>query len=227
LTICASPPRIDETTFVGVLRLNVSPALAGGDLAGRELYRICLATGVDPAVALAFFGHESKYGKLGLTAVHDLKNWGNVRSPEDRDLGTRVAIPGRGYFAKYPTWQNGLLDWCYRLRGPKYEGAGLLTVEQVVPKYAPASDNNNPEAYIRAVKTSVRSYMQHQVVVTVEITADVLNIRQGPATTYPVAGQLRKGERVQVDGTKEEGQGVWLHLRDGRGFIKRDYTQYR
>jgi hypothetical protein len=60
----------------------------------------------------------------------------------------------------------------------------------------------------------------------VEVTAgDGLNIRQGAHTKYPIAGSLRKGERVLVDATKDEGQGTWLHLADHRGFISAAYTR--
>lgn len=54
-----SAPRIDEDRFVGVLQNVISPARGEA----RQLYRICISQGIDPAVALAFFGHESTYGK--------------------------------------------------------------------------------------------------------------------------------------------------------------------
>ncbi len=41
------------------------------------LYRIPLDRSLDPAVALAFFAHESTYGTAGV-AVHS-RNWGNLR----------------------------------------------------------------------------------------------------------------------------------------------------
>lgn len=51
------------------------------------------------------------------------------------------------------------------------------------------------------------------------VTASVLNVRQGPATTYPIAGQLHQGEVVVCDGAKNEGLGDWHHLHNGLGFV--------
>lgn len=228
LTVVAEP-RISEAKFELVLNQHQSPAAAEA----RQLYRICVAEGIDPAVALAFFYHESSLGKAGICKEFDLKNWGNVRTPEDPKLGQSIQIPGRGPFCKYATWSMGLLDWCKRMKGPKYAGAGLHTVETIIPKYAPSSDGNAPNSYIKAVRSLVEDWQTeekgqpapaqpHSWYVTV--TAEALNIRQGPHTKYPIVGQLRKGEKVLVDSTKDEGQGTWLHLADHRGFISEKYT---
>lgn len=55
-----------------------------------------------------------------------------------------------------------------------------------------------------------------------KVVSGGLDIHQGPATTYPVAGHLKKGEVVMVDVIKVETQGPWYHLADGRGFISCD-----
>jgi N-acetylmuramoyl-L-alanine amidase len=55
----------------------------------------------------------------------------------------------------------------------------------------------------------------------VEITADALNVRQGRATTYPIAGKLTKGQRVLVDDDTDG----WLHLANELGFISKSYTR--
>ena len=205
-------PRISKAAFARVLVQAASPAAT----IAAELYDLCVGEGVDPAVALAFFGHESSYGTAGITKVYDTKNWGNVRTPEDARLGQPISIPGRGSFVKYPTWQNGLLDWCHRLKGPKYAGSGLLTVESILPKYAPGSDGNSPARYAQAVRAAVEDWSSTY---KVRVTASVLNVRQGPATSYAVAGQCKLGEVVECDGTKNEGQGDWHHLHSGLGFI--------
>lgn len=229
LTVVAEP-RISEAKFALVLCQHQSPAANDA----HHLYQICVSEGIDPAVALAFFYHESQFGTVGICKEHDTKNWGNVRTPEDPNLGQVVAIPGRGNFAKYPSWTNGLLDWCKRMKGPKYAGSGLHTVEAIIPKYAPSSDGNAPTKYIQAVRSLVERWQSEEGAVVippqqpsgwyVTVTADALNIRQGAHTKYPVVGQLRKGERILVDGTKDEGQGTWLHLADHRGFISEKYT---
>ncbi len=223
-----SVPRISQAKFADVLKVVGSPAYPHA----VGLYAICAGQGVDPAVALAFFGHESTFGTAGLTRQFDLRNWGNVRTPEDVALGKVLAIPGRGNFAQYQTWQAGLLDWCKRIKGPKYAGAGLTTVETIVPKYAPSSDGNAPVNYVRAVRGLVTAWETSEVkdTKTVTIMVDALRIREGAAvkkpdgTPYAIVGLLHKDEKVQVDGTKDEGRGLWWHLADGRGFISTEYA---
>lgn len=145
-----SPPRISPAQFAEVLRLARSPALA--ENTNDALWHIPVSYGMCPAVALAFFQHESTFGTAGLARVTN--NWGNVRrSPSGR--GVVRTIPGRGPFAHYEFWADSLRDWCEILKGPVYIGNGLTTVSKAVPVYAPSSDGNKPAAYIRAVRTAV------------------------------------------------------------------------
>ncbi len=218
LTI-VSAPRISLETFTDVLNAGKSPAAP----VSGELYAICVQMGVDPAVALAFFAHESRLGTAGVTRSYSTKNWGNVRTPEDPELGVTVIIPNRGNFVRYPTWQNGLLDWCKRLRGPKYAGCGLTTVELVIPKYAPSSDGNDPQRYIDVVRGLVAKWAAAPgTTYWVRILVDALRIREGAATTYPIVATLGRGTLVECDGTKDEGQGPWHHKHDGQGFFSAD-----
>jgi hypothetical protein len=40
-------------------------------------------------------------------------------------------------------WQEGYSAFYKLIAGPLYVGSGLATPEQIIPKYAPAGDNNN------------------------------------------------------------------------------------
>ena len=123
-------PEMTEDVFVATLRL--SPA--GNE--AQEMYRILVRQGLSPAVFLGFFWVESKYGTVGVAADYNTKNPGNVRTPEDSALGTQTPeVPGKGRYAWYPVWVNGTLDWCLRIKGPKYAGSGLSTVRQVSVSY--------------------------------------------------------------------------------------------
>ena len=54
----------------------------------------------------------------------------------------------------------------------------------------------------------------------VKVTADALNIRKGPGTSYAIAGCIRdKGTYTIV---KENGR--WGYLKSGAGWICLDYT---
>lgn len=147
LTI-VSPPRITDDVFVDVLQRAQSPAAEGA----ATLYAVCVSYGVDPAVALAFFAHESSYGRQGKAV--QTRNWGNLRAGPRAYQIAPVGGSG-GPFAWYRSWRESLEDFCVLLRGPAYEGAGRTTVATVVPRYAPSSDGNRPAAYIKAVETLV------------------------------------------------------------------------
>jgi hypothetical protein len=149
----AAAPRISVTQFRRVLERAGSPAALLADM----LYAIPVAAGLDPAVALAMFGHESSYGTAGICHEYDTKNWGNVRSPVDLRRG--VVIPTRnGNFAKYATWGAGLLDWCERIQQRYIIAQGLDTIAKAIPIYAPSSDSNKPAAYIAAIVRAVAQW---------------------------------------------------------------------
>ena len=111
-----------------------------------ELYDVAIAWGVNPAVALAFFVHESGAGTQGY--ARQTKNWGNLRSGP-------AELKNDGAFAVYSSWLVALDDFCRLLVGPLYVKGGLTTVSQVTPRYAPSADANDPAAYAAAVNAQV------------------------------------------------------------------------
>ena len=152
-----SSPRISRAIFRQALVNRSSPA---GEIymsecehpqeMADELYNICVAWEVDPAIALAFFVHESTAGTRGY--ARKTKNWGNVRLP------IHGALRDDGSFAYYSSWAVSLNAFCKLLRSRIYEGAGLKTVGQIIPRYAPAADNNVPALYIAAVNNMVATW---------------------------------------------------------------------
>jgi hypothetical protein len=162
-------PRINRDTFVALLQRGNSPA-AG---VGAELYDIVVGYGIDPAVALAFFRHESSYCTAGRCARNDLKNWGMQRRPirAERSAGL---VDG---FVRYNTWQDSVRDWCELILG-RYVGRGLDTVEKAVPVYAPQSDGNVPESYINVIRRTVASWSGQRLtpLVTMPTYSEALDI---------------------------------------------------
>lgn len=153
----AAEPRITRDVFAAVLAARQSPAAPEA----ARLYEIPISYGLDPGVALAFYDHESKCGTLGAAVV--TRSWGNNRRGRGRE--THVGpVPGKpGNFAHYATIADALHDWCVHIRkgyigGDVNKGVPLPTVEQAIPVYAPSSDNNKPEAYIAAVRESLRRW---------------------------------------------------------------------
>jgi hypothetical protein len=137
-----NPPRISRQYLAEILQSAASPAAP----VAPDCYDIVCSYGLDPAIALAFFQHESSFGKAGVAARS--LNWGNLRK------GNRAREIKEG-FAFYDDWRDSLHDWCTLLRNTYIDAWGLDTVDKVIPRYAPAADGNVPVQYIAAVENQV------------------------------------------------------------------------
>ncbi|HUY99087.1 MAG TPA: hypothetical protein VMU89_01960 [Thermomicrobiaceae bacterium] len=148
-------PRISRDTFIRILDDAGSPAVAE---AGAG-YDAVAAEGVDPCFALAVFHHESGYGKAGVTPTYGTRSPGNTRTKSTPD-GELVTVPGKGQYVRHTSWIEGWRDLAHRLVSPSYPYAarGAITIEQIIPIWAPASDNNSPETYIAAVVTDMAAW---------------------------------------------------------------------
>lgn len=137
-------PTISVQLIDKVLATYHSPAKEKG----QALYDYGVQYNIDPAYALAFFMHESSFGTAGVAKVtHSL---GNIRSTP--------GYPDYQGYRLYPTWEAGFEDW-YKLISQQYVNAwGLYTVDQIIPVYAPASDNNDEAAYIQSIKGAVDAW---------------------------------------------------------------------
>jgi Mannosyl-glycoprotein endo-beta-N-acetylglucosaminidase len=144
-------PSVSAAFINRVLRTYHSPTAGKGS----ALYKDGVAYGIDPVFALAFFMHESTFGTAGVARV-------------TRSLGNIRCTPGypscyKGYRA-YDTWQEGFIDWYRLIRNLYVAQWDLTTVDQIIPVYAPASENN-VHAYIVAVKHAVDTWRNGQVIV--------------------------------------------------------------
>jgi hypothetical protein len=156
LTIKAAP-RISKQLFVRVIQGGSGGRSSPAAPYASELYDIIVGYGIDPAVALAFFAHESQFCTVGVCADYDTKNWGAQRRAVKPSRGVGF-VPGRtGTFVKFGNWQDGVRDWCELILG-RYVGRGLETVEEIVPVYAPSNDGNVPWSYISAVRRMVAAW---------------------------------------------------------------------
>ena len=147
------PPTISVPQIERVLADYHSPAAGHG----QEIYDLGVKYGINPAIALAFFVHESGAGsnpawagrKPDGTTTHNIGN-----------IVCTGGLPCYGRFRDYATWGEGIEDW-YKLIKELYVGEwGRTTVEQIIPKYAPASDNNNEAGYVNSVKHLVESWQE-------------------------------------------------------------------
>jgi hypothetical protein len=146
-----APPRISLGQFTRALERAQSPALKEA----TELYQTCITFGVDPAVALAFFKHESSCGTAGV--ARETRNWGNIRRSQGRAL--RVA----NGWAYYASWKDSLADWCQLITSQYVQRWKLTSLRLALPRYAPTSDGNAPNKYIDAVLADVSAWIAADV----------------------------------------------------------------
>jgi len=142
--VVSGEPTISADFINRVLDHYHSPAAGKG----QALHDYGVKYHIDPVYALAFFRHESTFGTKGVATV--TRSLGNIRarSGQEQYHGYRV----------YHTWEEGFEDW-YRLIANQYIAKwGLYTVSQIIPVYAPASDNNNEAAYIQAIEEAVDTW---------------------------------------------------------------------
>lgn len=136
-------PTISATFIDQVLAAAHSPAQG----TGQVMYDLGLRYGIDPAYALAFFHIESSYGTTGIARfTHSL---GNIRCS--------AGYACRSDFRSYPSWEAGYEDWYHLVRTLYIGQWHLTTVEQIVPVYAPASEND-VRAYIASVEQDVATW---------------------------------------------------------------------
>jgi len=115
--------------------------------------------GIDPAFAIAFFIHESSAGTN--------PNWAGMKpgGATTHNVGNIICAGYStcyGRFRDYPSWETGIEDW-YRLISVEYiQGRGTVTVEQIIPIYAPSFENN-VDGYIGAVTRLVDTWRTNGV----------------------------------------------------------------
>ncbi len=138
-------PTVSAALINRVLATYHSPA-AG---LGQQLYDLGMKYGIDPVYALAFFMHESLFGTTG--EARRTLSLGNERCLPDRRCLDRQL----GGYAQMNSWEDGFEQW-YLLIRTLYVGQWhLVTVDQIIPVYAPQADHNDVAGYIQAVKRAV------------------------------------------------------------------------
>lgn len=142
-------PTITVNFINQVLAAYHSPAAGKG----QTLYDLGVKYGIDPVFALAFFMHESTFGTAG-----------EARS--SLSLGNLRCIPNfkcQDGYAWFNTWEGGFEAWYKLIRNLYVAIWGLTTVDQIIPRYAPTSDNNNEAAYIAALKRAIDTWHADQI----------------------------------------------------------------
>jgi len=142
-------PTITAAFINEVLASYHSPAAGKG----QALYDLGVKYGIDPAFALAFFLHESSMGTTGVART--TLSLGNLRCIPNRPC---VATGANGYFAQMYSWEDGFEQFYKLIRNLYVAKWGLVTVDQIIPVYAPSSDHNDVKAYVGALKHAINAW---------------------------------------------------------------------
>lgn len=142
-------PSVSVAAIRSTLQAAGSPAL-GASYADRKdaaeyMWDAGRVLGVDPAVVMAIFHHESVLGTQGMARFTN--SVGNIRP-----LAGQPSFNG---YRLYASWQEGIDD-CYRLLR-SYARNGAATIPQAIPVWAPPTDSNDDSAYIASVLSTMSS----------------------------------------------------------------------
>jgi len=156
-------PTVSADFINTVLCAASSPACG----TGKQLYDAATAKGIDPAIALAFFFHESTFGKYGMARItHSLGNLRCIDGAACINSDGGACQAGESCYAAFGDWPTGegYAAWAGLIAGPYYAGEGRTTVDAIIPKYAPSGDGNDERAYINSVKAAVQLWRSGRAV---------------------------------------------------------------
>jgi hypothetical protein len=142
-------PTVSAAFIKQVLAYYHSPA----QRLSTAIYSLGVKYGINPVYALAFFMHESRFGTLGIARV--TLSPGNIRCAP--------GYPCLDGYRVYASWTQGFAGWYSLIRSLYVNQWHKITVEQIIPTYAPSSDHNNVAAYIAAVESAVRTWQSGKV----------------------------------------------------------------
>jgi len=136
---------------------------------GQELYDLGVKYGIDPAYALAFFMNESTFGTEGMART--TLSLGNERCIEDRPCVNTQGGPcraGQSCYAQFNSWADGFEHWYQLIKDGYVDGqvssrCPCTTIDQIIPVYAPSSDNNNEQHYITVIEQAVDAWRSGKV----------------------------------------------------------------
>jgi hypothetical protein len=151
------PPTISRQTYQNIFCEAESPACPETS----EMYDELLAVGLDPVFEAAWARKETSFGLAG------------VGRPPSRNLhgvsanGWDGAVGSDGPFSMYASYQDSVRAWahlmtnCGELGAAQYICRGLRTPDDILPIYAPPSENDTP-MYISRIKQWVDAYRSRE-----------------------------------------------------------------
>ncbi len=129
--------------FIDNILCNASSPACG---TGADMYNDGVQYGVDPAYALAFFQHESTFGKYGI--ANSNLSLGNIRCSSGYSC--------KYGFRAYASWAESYADW-YRLVRYYIDTLHKTTLREILYTYAPPIENAT-DGYIAAICKAVNDW---------------------------------------------------------------------
>lgn len=148
-------PTLSPTFINSVLTAYHSPMRG----LGQDIYNMLAHYHLDPAIALAFYLHESSMGTTG--EARTTRAWGNSRCIPN----ARCIDQDRGGYAAFDTWTQGLQEWCWQITDELYAAGGKVLVDDIIPTYAPTADGNDESSYIAALKHAADTWRSGKTIV--------------------------------------------------------------
>jgi hypothetical protein len=149
LPVIGVTPSIARGTFTAVLRDHGAPfAAADATVIADRLYDLCLWLDIDPAFFLALWLHEQGDPLGGSPVGRATRNPLNLKAYGPRWPSLTI---GAVAWNSYSSWQIGCMHAILHLK-EIYGAHGLQHVENILPMFAPADDQNNVPAYIASVR---------------------------------------------------------------------------
>lgn len=187
------PGDIDRARFISVQLDAGSPASSSAG----ESYDALRRLNVSIAFLLAVFHHESTYATNpnAIVVKYQTNNPGNCRSSRTGDYPI-VSTP-RGPFVDYPTWLAGWRDLSYRLTDPTYVYVqeNRRTIRRIIERFAPPTDNNDPDAYVNAVVSDMNRWIASESM-SAQVPGFTWVPEQAGEYGYPPATHGRNGRTV-------------------------------
>jgi Negative regulator of beta-lactamase expression len=149
--VIGASPSVSLAQFSTWLKHRKAPIV---DVVIERIYQLCVWLDIDPAFVAAIWAHETSQtpGVIGSSDLFKKSN--NAGAIVAYGRWPNVTHNGR-QFNKYESAQLGLMHLVMHLK-QIYGAVGLLDVETIIPVYAPAEDNNQPQSYIQAVLRDMR-----------------------------------------------------------------------
>jgi|GEM_PF-4133803 len=149
-------PTIRLATYQAIYCTPRHGGVSDACASAADRYHLLVRAGIDPAVELAFALKETELGTTGPGRAPQ-RNLYNIECNQ-WDQGTCEG-PHHQRFSTYPSYEHATWAFATLLLTRGYADRGLWTVRKVLPRYAPAFENDTA-LYIAQVETWVQFWQR-------------------------------------------------------------------